>query len=761
MLKNDDRVLWNDDKIFRAQVVNSYINNDARYYHNLFLGFSGVSTTNPLKVYFAKPTGLQKNIFTTDNPSYQLQYSDTNETSQKKFYFSGNLNAVYYLQFNNPYTSYYYRGDFIKILNEFPNLNRFVITQSYFNQNISYGSFPNKLRELNIVDPIIYGNINTITNFEKLERLYLNGCDFTGNLSNIDFENLNIAQLNTILYLNCNLNNFIENNPGLYNLSVQDCNLFTGNATTLDVSQLNYIYFRIYTIPGITGSITNWTFNTGLTYFYLYHMYLTGDITNWDFSDTNVTSIIINTNTNFNSISGDTSGWILPNTLTTILFDHLYNITEIPQDFTNTTLLDTISFTYLTSLRTISGATFNSNLRCLFIYSCSALVDDINTINFNDKMTQIQMHSNALTGDIGSFVMPTGTTYLRFDGNDITGNISGITFNNVISTLNLQYNPISGDIVGMTVPDSLDHFYMGGSNIFINFNNGVFHTKGLTHISFESVSGITGNLSNLIFDNNVSYLYFRNTNVNADLSNLNPSKVYNLIADNCGSMYGDVSNWLTGTTILDQIYIGSNPHLTGSLTNWNVNSIDYLDIRDCTGLTGTLKHNNVYYLYTYNTAINSNIRTDFNFSTRGYVIQMQNCSNLTGSLSGVTLYSGLAQFYVYNCPNVTGSNAFIDYLFIYRKYFTYISTISINFSNIGEAVTGTSETLGDLGTYSGSSTGWDLTEEQVNNLAIGTDYDGLGTNIPWDSKQKVYWVENARISSTNLNYRYVRYNITY
>ncbi|MFA5366453.1 MAG: hypothetical protein WC333_00820 [Dehalococcoidia bacterium] len=761
MLKNDDRVLWNDGKVFRAQVVNSYINNDAYYYHNLYIGFSGVSTTNPLKVYFAKPTGLQKNSFITNSSSYLLQYTQTTETSQKKFYFSGNLNAVYYLYFNNPYTGYYYRGDFIKLINEFPNLNRFIINQSYFNQNISYGSFPSKLRELNLNDPIIYGNINTITNFEKLERLYLTNCDFTGNLSNIDFENLGVVQLSAISYLNCNLNDLVENNPNLYNLMVYDSNLITGNATTLDVSQLNYIYFRIHNTPGITGSITDWTFNTGLTYFYLYHRYLTGNITDWDFSDTKIDTIYIDSYSNYNNISGDTSNWVLPNTLNSIGFDHLYNITAIPQDFTTTPLLNSMAFTYLNSLRTISGVTFNSNLNSINIGYCPLLVDDINTINFNNKLSTIQMYYCSLTGDIGNFVVPTGTTYINFNSNDITGNISGITFNNVIQTLYLQLNPISGDIINMSIPNSLNTFYISNTDVYVNFDNGVFHTKNLTVFSFESISGITGNLSNLIFDNNMSTVYLRNTNINADLSNLNPSKVNSLAIDNCGSMYGNISNWITGTTILSYLTMSSNPHLTGNLINWDVNDIYYLDIHSCTGLTGALKHNNVQYLYTHNTGINSNIATDFNFLTRGYVIQMNNCSNLTGSLSGVTLSSGLAQFYVYNCPNIVGSNAFINYLFTYRKYFTYIYTVTINFSNIGEAVTGTSETLGDLGTYSGSSTGWDLTEEEVNNLAVGTDYDGLGTNTPWDSKQKVYWIENAKISSTNLNYRYVRYNITY
>ena len=80
-------------------------------------------------------------------------------------------------------------------------------------------------------------------------------------------------------------------------------------------------------------------------------------------------------------------------------------------------------------------------------------------------------------------------------------------------------------------------------------------------------------------------------------------------------------------------------------------------------------------------------------------------------------------------------------------------------NNIGDTVTGASETLGDLGTWGGSQ--WDLTEEQVNNLAAGTDYDGLGTNTPWNSKQKIYWMVNAQTSSTNPTKRYINYYITY
>jgi len=42
-----------------------------------------------------------------------------------------------------------------------------------------------------------------------------------------------------------------------------------------------------------------------------------------------------------------------------------------------------------------------------------------------------------------------------------------------------------------------------------------------------------------------------------------------------------------------------------------------------------------------------------------------------------------------------------------------------------------------------------------------SDYDGNGTNVPWDSKQKIYWIKNAGISSTNASKRYKNYSIIY
>ena len=87
-----------------------------------------------------------------------------------------------------------------------------------------------------------------------------------------------------------------------------------------------------------------------------------------------------------------------------------------------------------------------------------------------------------------------------------------------------------------------------------------------------------------------------------------------------------------------------------------------------------------------------------------------------------------------------GSNEFSNYLFANRKNWTR-NYSNVSYQSIGDTPTGTYQ-QGDLGTYSGDQ--WDLTEEQINNLAAGIDYDGGGSNVAWTSKEKVWWNECAR-----------------
>jgi hypothetical protein len=758
MLINDGRILANGTggtlNIFKSQVIDSYVQFNSSNYSTINFILSGASVNNPLYIHYKTPMGTIKNTYASDgyNSAY---FAATSEDSYKPFYFSGNLNALSSINFNNPSYSYnfYYKGDLIKLLEQFPNLSSFTMNYYYnfywnysiFNQDITNITLPNKIKFFDIADSTLNGNVNTFKNFEKIEELHLIGCLFTGNFTNVLFPKLTKLALFQLYYLNGSFADLLNNNPSLDFLYFDKCNLFSGNTSFTNVSGLKYIYIDISQASQIIGNVDNWTFNTGLTSFGLFNQYLNTNITNWDFGNTLCTNIQISNGyylNPFGKIMGSLSGWTMPNTLTSINLSHLSGITSTPQNFGNC-----------------------PNFGSLYILDCRDAANDINDFVFTDSVSFIYFHNynsrGNIKGNIETFVMPTGLTTIGINYNKLTGNISGLMFNSTLYSLYLNYNLLYGEIIGMTFPATLNNFQVGGnSGITINFNLGTL-SSNISSFYFNDISGITGSFANLIFNApSISEFNISNTPVYSDLSTLDPTKIYNLYASYCGTgLTGNLTNWLTGSTNLVMLHIDGNSKLSGDTSAWNVNNIRDLNISN-TNLDGALKHNNVYQLNAYGTNITSNIATDFNFINQGYSVDLQYCIGLTGNLSGVTLNSHQYLFYLYGSTGITGSNAFIDYIFVNKKNWnSYNNYLGIGINNIGDSVTGATETSGSTGTWSGNI--MDLSETQVNNLAAGLDYTGSGSNTPWDSKQKIWWMKYALISSTNPSLRYITIQISY
>lgn len=760
MIRNDNIVLGNNNKIFKSQALFSYIEDNSYYNYYMYLGTSGITSNNPLYVYRNTPTGVQKFKFTTDRSiSALISFIYTYDSSWKKNYIFGNLNSVYYIRY---YTSgsYLVRGDLQKNMDQFSNLETLIIENSQFNKNINYINFPQKLKELYLYDTTLSGNINTFNNLENIEKISLTNCLFTGQLDSVGFNNLKYLYAYSLGNLNCNLNNLFDDNLDLNFLHLYNTSLFSGNLTNIDVSNLNYIYMMFVNNTSITGNITNWSFNTGLTVFSFYTVTtnnkIFGDLTNWDFSNTNMTQFLLHDNVVKNNITGDLSNWVLPDTLNTFQINSNSGITEIPQDFSNTNL-SSFSLYKMYALNHISGCTFPSTINSIYLTNNPYIIDDINDLQIN--CLNITISQSKLFGNIHEYTIPSLTNYLNFNSNQITGYFSGITFNNIISTLVLSSNLMYGNVVGVVLPSSLITIEIAyNSNQYLDFNYGTFVTNNLVQFNFSNCSGVTGDLSNFIFSKKMTYLSFQNTHIYSDINNLSPYNVSTLYLDNC-QLICDITNWLTGSTSsTGSLGLSNNPSLSGNTNNWNVNLYSYLSLSN-TALSGRLKHNNIYQLYINNTSISSNINEDFNLSgTSFYVLEAYN-SNIYGTLSGITLNKSFQTFMVHNNPNIVGSNEFIDYLFVYRKDWTTNYRKTVYIYNIGDTVTGTTESIGDLGTYTGHQ--WDLTEEQVNNLHIGTDYDGQGTNILWTSKQKIYWIREALISSSSTSRRYALFRISY
>jgi hypothetical protein len=759
MLRNNNTILSNENKIFKSQAVDSYLSSVESYYMQWNMTLSGVTENNPFKYYVQQPNSLVKKIYTSDITDQTQLISPTSESSEKPIYVFGNLESVIQIDYKDG--DYNKRGDLLGFISQFPNLESFEI-QSQFQYSISYASFPKNLKIFYITDQYITGDVNTFQNWDNLETLGLQQCDFTGDISILPSSNLTELILGSNTFLDGDIENIFNNYPLLNYLYITGVPIISGNIENINVSGLTYIYLSLYQNDNIYGDITHWTFHDDLTTIYLYlnensPSGITADITNWDFSNTKCTAITIQGHSSYSeNITGNISNWVLPDTLTSIRYTYT-DITTIPSDLSNTSL-NSIYVQICDELVSISGTTFPDTIRTIYFNNCDSLIDNINDWSFNTGTTSLSGRYCALVGDINDYTIPENVSSLDFQYSDgITGYLSGITFNDKIITLYLHGTSITGGFSNWTIPPTLRTMYLYNTNLYLDFDDGLFYTSGLTNLRINSISGVTGDLSNFIIDDSLDYLYMYNSNVDCDLSNLviNLNLRYLIIYGN-PNIYGDLTDWISsGDTSLNQIQLYGNYNISGDTSNWNINntSITYLPN---TSLSGRLKHNNVYQLYINDTNISSNIVEDFNFSNRCIYFKSYD-SAIWGNLSGVTLYTGFYNFFVQNNSGITGSDDFIDYIFINKKNFTYTSP-SINISNIGDTVTGT-EQLGDLGTYGGNEN--DLTEEQVNNLVDGTDYDGLGTNTPWTQAEKIYWMKNATVSSTNPAKRYVIFQFTY
>jgi len=735
MLINNSRILKNGDRIFRAPVIDSYLTNNNLGSNGMYMAISGgTSIYNPINVYYITPTGVIKQSRTTDASNHYFGFPSTLETSNKPYYFTGNIDGVYRLQFNNN-NSYRYRGNLVNFMNEFINLETFdMYSESNFNQSLTNVKLPRKLKSLSLRDTSLSGNLTTVDDLSNLTYLRLFYGNYTGSISAIGFNDLLYLELQNLGSITGDVAVLKNANPNLYHWYLWNNNQMTGNVTNMDVSSIKYMQWYAANNTGIIGSVSGWTFNTGLTSMYIYMRNFGGDLTNWDISDTLLTTIQIqNSNWNQNYLGGDLSAWALPATLQVLYFYGASGLTSQPQDYSGCPNLVQVYFNY-----------------------CYGLADNINDINFGNMRGSIIYSYTSMYGNLELFTPPTGVTSLQLRNGDFTGNLSGITFHSGLTQIYLDGNNLNGSVGDMTLSNNLTALHLGeNQNVYLDLDATPINTNKLNYLYLNTISGITGDWSNLVIPISMYSLILYSTPIYSDISKLSISKITQLQANNC-SLVSDVTNWFTGTTNTTTLIAYNNANLSANTTNWNVNNISTFQMYG-TKLYGALKHNNIYQMYISSTDISSNIETDLNFSNNLYWFDGNN-TDMVGNLSGVTLKNSFYYFSVMGNPTIYGTNEFIDYLFTNRVLWTRAGSYAY-FSSIGDTASGATESSGSTGTWSGSI--WNLTEAYVNNLAAGLDWDGNGSNTPWNPKQKVWWQKNAQISSTNTTKRYNLRNIQY
>lgn len=739
MLRNGNNIIKNGDKIFQSQVVDSYLRQNDDGESRLCMSTTGLSTTDPLYIYYETPTETLKCTVTQNSENLICYFPATQETSYKRYYFCGNMEGVtsFFPTLNTyPYNGNY-TGDIICTMNQFPNLETANFCQSNrevdFNQNISNRAFPQNLRTFKICDRGIAGDLITVENFENLECVDIKYTGFNTKISDIPFKNIKELDVNYANSITIDVNDMINNNPSLYRYDTYGTNAQIINGTTLDMSNIKY--FHAYLPNGTrSGSMSGWTFNTGLTFFQMYTSTgLGGDLSNWDISGTQLDRFYIaNYGYGNNPISGDVFFDGYPSTLRYLCLFGTEHITSMNGDFSNAT-----------DILSICG------------YRMCALSGDVGTWNIPSGITNFGIYISELCGDLTQLNLP-NLSYVNLVRSNFTGNISGITLGSGATNIYLNDNNLSGEL--STYPYEPNNLCIGG-NSGITLNLSTSYAPDINNINIYGIGSISGDFQNFN-TSNIGCLQlggdgFINTDITAtNFSKLDTSTLFCFGLQHA-NLCGDYTGFLTGSTGICRFILAYNSGFSADTTNWNTSGMCYIFANGTPHLRGALSVDAPHTIRACCTCISSNIETDFDFTNRAYWIEL-NDTCMTGHLSGVSMNYGIYQFMVFRNPSICGSNEFADYLFTNRKNWSR-NYASINFSSIGDSPTGTYQ-MGDLGTWSGSE--WDLTEAQINNLAAGTDYDGAGTNTPWTSKEKVWWNECAKCpGGTVLRYCLMRISL--
>ena len=379
------------------------------------------------------------------------------------------------------------------------------------------------------------------------------------------------------------------------------------------------------------------------------------------------------------------------------------------------------------------------------------------------------MSSNSLMGgDIISIPFDTisGITTFQCTSGSFTGNVSGITLWEGLNIYYLTGNNLTGSFSGTntTIPSTLNSIYLDNNDIILDLSSEL-DMKNVTYFYFDTISGITGDFSNLIIDKVIRFSINYNT-FDIDMGNLvlNWSVIKRIYSDNLTTNgNSDLTDWFPSgeTTNLEYLYLYDSDFVA-DITNWYFDTWTYgssnLGIYNCPNVTGDISGWQCYLPATFNIG-NTGIAGDIgqmDFTSKPCrSIGMSDC-NVYGNLSGLTLDYSFYSLNLTNSSGVTGSDYLMTYMWDNRKLWTY--NFSIYISNIGDNPSGTYE-LGSLGTYTGHA--WDLTEAEINNLVLGNDYDGGGSNTPWDVLQKYYYHKNAKDGELSTVQKYKINYITY
>jgi len=738
MLRNE-KILKNGDKIVKGVHLEAYLTyNPGLSTTYLTYGFDGVSEEEPLYTLLYDSQGYTYTEETIDSAGKQIFYTNTNTSLTKYFLTYGNTEALTYLYSN---TNGVIGGDLKGFINHHTNLNELDINATNMSVNFDNFTWPKGMKKISFyLCPNISGEWDTMSNTDEVTRLDIARTPFSGPIH--QFENLNFLSYD---------------GWSAYDAIIDDASLWTF------MPNLTYFYMRYQ--DNVTGNISGWTFNENFNYFRTDEMSgVEGDITNWDFSNCGDFSLFILSFSTHYKVTGSLAGWTFPDNSFGSMQLRYMGITSFGIDMSNTTCtsFNITSLPYATN--DMSDLIFPDVTTSVYMYNTPLVGGDVTDIYLPPSMTTYQVQITSVYGDVFAWDIPTGITTFNFSSHDITGDVSGLTLWEGLRSYTLGNNDgITGDL-NLTIPASFNGQFSFSqcSNVVLDLTS-TFDFSGATNVNFQIISGVTGDFSNMILDSctylqlsSIGYVIpdFGDLSLNWDiLSTVSIASNY--------TNTSDITSWFpSGTSCnIKSLYANGWDGLTGDITDWEIGtfgtSTDYSQLN--------LQQTKIYgdignwgsplprYVLISETDISGDIgQMDFATNKTEYAYIQD--TGLSGNLSGVTLDYRIRYFYADNSTGVTGTDEFVDYIWAARK--SWIATFRINISNIADTITGTYQ-LGDLGTYGGHE--WDLTEAEINNLVLGNDYDGGGSNTPWTKNEKRYYLTNAKESEFSTTDKYKVY----
>ena len=165
------------------------------------------------------------------------------------------------------------------------------------------------------------------------------------------------------------------------------------------------------------------------------------------------------------SVSGDISGWTLPNSLR-----YLYlHSTSVSGDISGWTLPNSMTTLFLSSTSVsgdISGWTLPNSLGYLSLHSTS-VSGDISGWTLPASLVRLYLHSTSVSGDISGWTLPASLASLYLSSTSVSGDISGWTLPNSLGYLSLHSTSVSGDISGWTLPNSMTTLFLYSTSVTV------------------------------------------------------------------------------------------------------------------------------------------------------------------------------------------------------------------------------------------------------------------------------------------------------